>query len=92
MTVTATPTREQFEDLASELEGVWSCSETDVRLKKRILRTLLHEIFVDVDAQAAEIILTLHWKGGVHTELRLPRRRRVKISGSILPARSFKSQ
>ena len=71
-----TPTREQFEDLASELEAVWSCSETDVRLKKRILRTLLHEIIVDVDADAGEIILTLHWKGGVHTELRLPRRRR----------------
>ena len=71
-----TPTREQFEDLASELEAVWSCSETDVRLKKRILRTLIHEMIVDVDADAGEIILTLHWKGGVHTELRLPRRRR----------------
>ena len=70
------PTREQFEDLASELEAVWRCSETDVRLKKRIIRTLLHEIVVDVDADAGEIILTLHWKGGVHTELRLPRRRR----------------
>lgn len=68
--VSAAPTREQFEDLATELEAVWSCS-TDVRLKKRILRTLLHEIVVDVDAEAGEIILTLHWKGGVHTELRL---------------------
>jgi hypothetical protein len=74
--VTAAPTREQFEDLASELEALWSSSETDVRLKKRILRTLLHEIVVDVDADAGEIILTLHWKGGVHTELHLPRRRR----------------
>jgi DNA invertase Pin-like site-specific DNA recombinase len=73
---TPAPTREQFEDLASELEAVWSSSETDVRLKKRILRTLIHEIVVDVDADAGEIILTLHWKGGVHTELRLPRRRR----------------
>ena len=73
---TAAHAREQFEDVASELEAVWSCSETDVRLKKRILRTLLHEIVVDVDADAGEIILTLHWKGGVHTELRLPRRLR----------------
>ena len=74
--VSPASTREQFEDLAGELEAVWSCSETNVRLKKRILRTLLHEIVVDVDAAAGEIILTLHWKGGVHTELRLPRRRR----------------
>jgi len=28
------------------------------------------------DAEAGEIILFLHWMGGIHTELRLPRRRR----------------
>ena len=27
-----------------------------------------------------ELILTIHWKGGVHTELRLPRRRRGQCS------------
>src|SRR5215813_11167729 len=31
---------------------------------------------VDVDGQAGEIIAIIHWKGGVHTELRIPRRRR----------------
>ena len=82
---TPVPTCEQFEDLASELEAVWSCSETDVRLKKRILRTLIHEIMVDVDADAGEIILTLHWKGGVHTELCLPRRRRGQNSSQTTP-------
>ena len=79
------PTREQFEDLAGKLEAVWSCSETDVRLKKRILRTLLHEIVVDVNADAGEVILTMHWKGGVHTELRLPRRRRGQNSNHTSP-------
>lgn len=79
------PTRGQLEDLAGELEAVWSCSETDVRLKKRILRTLLHEIVVDVDADAGEVILTVHWKGGVHTELRLPRRRRGQNSSHTSP-------
>jgi hypothetical protein len=29
-----------------------------------------------VNMDAGEIILVIHWKGGVHTELRLPRRRR----------------
>jgi len=33
-------------------------------------------VVVDVDAEAGEILLVVHWKGGVHTELRLPRRRR----------------
>jgi hypothetical protein len=37
-------------------------------------------VVVDVDAQASEIVLVIHWKGGVHTELRLPRRRRGQSS------------
>jgi hypothetical protein len=45
-------------------------------LKKRLVRTLIHEIVVDTDAAAGEVMLVIHWKGGVHTELRVPRRRR----------------
>jgi DNA invertase Pin-like site-specific DNA recombinase len=71
-----TPTREEFEGLAADLEAIWNDGRTDQRLKKRIVRTLIREIVVDVDAQAGEVILVIHWKGGVHTELRLPRRRR----------------
>ena len=71
-----TPTREEFEGLAADLEAVWNHPDADVRLKKRIVRALIHEIVVDVDREAGEIILVIHWKGGVHTELRLPRRRR----------------
>jgi len=37
---------------------------------------LIRDVIVDVDAQAGEVILVIHWKGGLHTELRLPRRRR----------------
>jgi DNA invertase Pin-like site-specific DNA recombinase len=69
-------TREEFEALAGDLEAVWSHSETDVRLKKSIVRTLIEEVVVDVDDQVGEIIAVIHWKGGVHTELRIPRRRR----------------
>jgi hypothetical protein len=46
-----------------------------MRLKKRIVRTLIEEIIVDVDSTAGEVIVIIHWKGEVHTELRLPRRR-----------------
>jgi hypothetical protein len=68
--------RQEFDELAANLEAVWQDSGTDVRLKKRIVRTLIEEVVVDVDSTAGEIILVIHWKGGVHTELRLPRRRR----------------
>lgn len=65
-----------FEALAGDLQAVWSASTTDARLKKRIVRTLIHETIADVDDAAAEIVLTIHWVGGAHTEHRLPRRRR----------------
>jgi len=70
------PTREEFESLAADLEAVWRNPHADVRLKKRLVRTLIHEIVVDTDPEAGEVILVIHWKGGVHTELRVPRRRR----------------
>lgn len=70
----ATP--EEFVGLARQLEAVWNDSETDVRLKKRIIRTLIREVIADVDSSLGEVILMIHWKGGVHTERRVARRRR----------------
>jgi hypothetical protein len=70
----ATP--DDFVSLASDLKTIWADPSTDARLKKRIVRTLIHEVIADIEPQAGEIVLVLHWAGGVHTELRLPRRRR----------------
>lgn len=72
------PTQEAFLDLAHQIESIWADSATSTRLKKRIVRTLIEEVLVD--SSQGELILTLHWKGGVHTELRLPRRRRGQCS------------
>ncbi len=72
----ALPSPEEFAELAADLEAVWNDEQTDARLRKRILRGLVRDIVVDVDAAGAEVIVVIHWKGGVHTELRLPRRRR----------------
>ena len=65
-----------LETLAADLRGVWSAPATDARLKKRIVRTLIHEAIADLDEARAEIVLILHWVGGAHTEHRLSRRRR----------------
>jgi len=70
------PASETFEKLAADLDLVWNDPQTDVRLKKRILRALITEIMVDVDSEAGEITLVIHWEGGVHTELKTVRRRR----------------
>ena len=62
--------------LASDLQRVWDDPSTDVRLKKRIARTVIEQIVADTDEKTSEIELVLHWKGGVHTVLRVPWRRR----------------
>jgi len=65
-----------FATLAVDLKSVWTDPTTDARLKKRIVRTVILEVIADIDTDAAEIVLLIHWVGGVHTEIRLPRRQR----------------
>ena len=76
--VTVAPTVDpvSLATLAADLKSVWGAPTTDARLKKRIARTVIHEVVADIDADAAEIVLLVHWVGGVHSEIRLPRRRR----------------
>lgn len=62
--------------LGANLKTVWSAPTTDARLKKRIVRTLIHEVVADIDDAASEIVIVVHWTGGVHSEIRLPKRRR----------------
>jgi DNA invertase Pin-like site-specific DNA recombinase len=61
--------------LGDDLEAVWYHPKAKPELKKRILRTVLEEIIVEVRDDPPEILLHLHWAGGVHTELRVPRLR-----------------
>ena len=65
-----------FAALAEDLRAVWSAPTTDVRLKKRIVRTVIREAVADLDDATAKVVVVLHWVGGAHTEHRLPRRRR----------------
>ena len=69
-------TATSFVTLTEDLKSVWGAPTADARLKKRIVRTLIEEVVADIDAEAGEITLLIHWSGGVHSELRLPRRRR----------------
>ena len=74
---TTTPTSPgQFATLAADLKTIWRDPATDMRLKKRIVRELIREVIADLDEQGGEIVLVVHWMGGIHTELRLPHRRR----------------
>lgn len=59
-----------------DLEAAWNSPDADARLKKRILRTLIEEIVVEIDEERSEVSLVIHWKGGQHSARRIPRRRR----------------
>jgi excisionase family DNA binding protein len=61
--------------LGQDLEALWNHPAASAVLKKRVLRTVLEEIIVDVQVEPSELHLLLHWTGGVHTELRVPKNR-----------------
>lgn len=60
-------------ELGGDLRLLWYHPAAPVALKKRILRTVLEEIVVDNTDQPPQHVLHVHWKGGVHTELRVTR-------------------
>jgi len=65
------PDQSSLMRLAADLESVWHAPGTDLRLKQRIVRTLVEEIVVDVDQPANQVVMLVHWSGGRHTELRI---------------------
>jgi hypothetical protein len=72
----AIPDAAELAGLSQDLSAVWDDPGVDMRLKKRIVRTLIREILIDVDRQAGEATLIIHWQGGVHTKLQTPIQRR----------------
>jgi excisionase family DNA binding protein len=59
--------------LAADLPRLWNSSEASAAIRKRILRAALEEIVVTVEP--VRLLLKLHWKGGDHTALEVPRSR-----------------
>jgi len=67
--------KDALQSLAERLPNVWNSPAADMKLKQRIVRTLVREIVSDVDVARYEIVLVIHWHGGQHTELRVPKNR-----------------
>jgi DNA invertase Pin-like site-specific DNA recombinase len=65
--------RHRLLTLGHDLATVWRHPAASEPLKKRILRTVLHEIMVHTTQEPPEHVLHLHWHGGVHTEVRVAR-------------------
>jgi excisionase family DNA binding protein len=66
--VAATP---DFTGLAEDLEAAWNAPGVTKRSRQQLLRALIAEIVADYDQDSREIVLTIHWRGGQHSELRV---------------------
>ena len=60
-----------FSSLADNLSAAWHAPDVTMRARQQLLRTLIADIFVDVDEDARDVVLTIHWRGGQHSELRV---------------------
>jgi hypothetical protein len=61
--------------LAHDLSAAWKAPRTTMRSRQRLVRCLITEIVADIDEKVGEIVLTIHWKGGQHSELRVKKPR-----------------
>jgi excisionase family DNA binding protein len=60
-----------FAGLAEDLDAAWHAPGTTMRARQRLLRALVTDIITDVDEATREVILTIHWRGGQHSQLRV---------------------
>lgn len=60
-----------FTGIATDLETAWRAPNVDMRCRQQLLRTLVSDIIADVDEEKREVLLTIHWKGGQHSQLRI---------------------
>jgi DNA invertase Pin-like site-specific DNA recombinase len=65
------PDGEQLFELARDLSAVWNDPNAEPALKQRLASLLLVEVLCEVDGP--EIVLVLHWQGGRHSQVRLPK-------------------
>jgi DNA invertase Pin-like site-specific DNA recombinase len=61
--------------LGDNLDHVWAAPSTTDRDRKQLLRTLLDEVNITVDREAAQAHLILRWKGGAISELTVSTKR-----------------
>jgi DNA invertase Pin-like site-specific DNA recombinase len=60
-----------FNNLADNLQAAWDAPDVTMRARQQLLRTLIADIVVDVDDAVRDVILTIHWRGGQHSQLRV---------------------
>jgi len=64
-------TKPDLTGLGEDLAAAWNAPGVTMRARQQLLRTLVKDIVADVDDQAREIVLTIHWRGGQHSQVKV---------------------
>ena len=59
--------------LAYDLPAAWNAPGVQAQTKQRLTRILIEEVVIDINEPSNEAVVTIHWHGGRHTELRVAR-------------------
>jgi hypothetical protein len=65
--------RKEILDMGENIGMLWESEHCPVELKKKIIRTVIEEVLVDMDETGKELLFTIHWKGGSHTGFQMPK-------------------
>jgi hypothetical protein len=86
--VTARPRvdREALLALAQDLPSTWNSEATSPATKQRLTRILIQEVIIDLDVDHHDTVVTIHWTGGRHTALRIPRTKSGRYPSDLHPA------
>jgi len=57
--------------LAEDLAAAWNAPGVTMRSRQQLLRTLVRDIVADVDDTTRKVVLTIHWRGGQHSQVRV---------------------
>ena len=65
--------RERMVALGERFSDVWQSGRCANSLRKKIIRTVIREVIVDLDEQPGKLTFIIHWQGGCHTTLEMPK-------------------
>lgn len=71
--------------LARDLSAAWNAPSTDTRTKQRLIHILVQEVVCELDEATNEVVLLVHWTGGRHSEVRVPRVKTGRYPGHMAP-------
>lgn len=65
--------KEKILALGERFQEVWESVHCPSSLKKKIIRTVIEEVIVNLDETSQMLKFIIHWKGGCHTDFEMPK-------------------